>query len=88
MTNKHTPGPWRFKKNGRDTYILSGPDGVGPTELAKVRAANSLPVEKNAALIAAAPEMLAALEAFIDEANTRDVRAMARAAIARARGKA
>jgi hypothetical protein len=65
METKHTPGPWSLKReNGRFAII---PDCRSPIALAYT-AFNGLPQEKdeaNARLIAAAPDLLAALEAVL-----------------------
>ena len=95
MQTKHTPGPWhigvRTFHAGRDVYGPKGePVAVADQEL-------TLPEESaaNARLIAAAPDLLAALEALVGEADLGEVdlddddRAkleQARAAIAKATG--
>lgn len=64
MTEKHTPGPWRYvRENGSPT---TGPHmivGAIPGYLAEVRDCGSGDVAANARLISAAPELLAALRA-------------------------
>lgn len=61
--SKHTPGPWRIKKqkNGRDFEVI-GADGffIFETDVAMFDGEME---EANARLIAAAPDMLEALEA-------------------------
>lgn len=86
----HTPGPWQF-------YRLSGDDGLGyiradpedGLEIAhhgdsgRAREEN----EANGALIAAAPDLLAALKAMVDELSDEGdwpIFDAARAAIAKA----
>lgn len=58
MSAKHTPGPWTVMGDvivGQPTYIVAG--------IYNLRASNSEQEEQaNAALIAAAPELLEALE--------------------------
>ena len=79
MSNEHTPGPWRTspanKGSGdRDMFVMADKP-EGQAELAKVydwaEYGGSLPAEANAKLIAAAPEMLAALEAVEALINER-----------------
>ena len=79
----HTPGPWYFgsmygwggvciTRKPADTY---GPAGtIGDAPIAKVidkapHWENSYPVESNARLIAASPDLLTALSAFIEAAE-------------------
>lgn len=90
MTTKHTPGPWCYHK-GSDPHnqgqIYSEATG------ATVAISYSDEGGANAALIAAAPEMLAALEAFVRDratcptTNGKDLAAWddMRAAIAKAK---
>ena len=106
MSATHTPGPWRVKQTGftyfRDLTIL-GEDWHGEeTPVAAALVRNALhpygradkaraEIEANARLIAAAPELLEALQAMLDEvADTGTVSMLtgrkASAAIARATG--
>jgi hypothetical protein len=65
-------------------------DGMNPVDVYEVPAGRSmLELEADARLIAAAPELLAALKAMLDYANGHDKLAphRARAAIAKAEGK-
>ena len=107
MTNKakHTPGPWTITEDGRiqapnldakcweqqqHKHIASAPfaaDALTPITMGSERAAN-------ARLIAAAPELLAALEFITSAAETepgmeiyRAHLEQARAAIAKAKGE-
>lgn len=93
MQTKHTPGPWSMEKRVRSNFHQSGYRIWNP-ELTEIIAAAENN-EANARLIAAAPDLLAALEQIADEnfANLdspqsmrmrlRDFRERARAAIAR-----
>ena len=78
----HTPGPWRVEDG---QTIWSGEELVGAAGRI------GMPMEANARLIAAAPEMLAALEWAVETADTEqydaDWYAAARAAIAKAKGE-
>lgn len=78
MTAKHTPGPWaitRSDASGRPYQIrsLGAKDGPGAivdvTRWAFLNMPSSPEAEANARLIAAAPDMLAALKALADEYN-------------------
>ena len=71
MTDKHTPGPWHvahngicagMDKDGNDIFLATigvAPGTVGPHSIAK----NRDTAKANATLIAAAPDLLEALEA-------------------------
>ncbi len=63
----HTPGPWTFGHWGKDFWI--GTDSLGENKLAKVfwDFGTLEQGRKNACLIAAAPELLEALKAVMDE---------------------
>jgi hypothetical protein len=108
--DKHTPGPWRSSSvNGRDYHITAGKPGLArifATVNCPLHYTPSYPTlnpdsrretEANARLIAAAPSLIAALEALVfydtfEEAEpilgTREheVVSAARAAIAKAKG--
>lgn len=83
MTEKHTPGPWSIGKYG-DVTDATG-EVVRAKGLALTRGAEA---EANARLIAAAPDMLAALKAVLRSAETGKSRAaseaLAEAAISKA----
>ena len=65
MTTKHTPGPWVVgTTDGHATYSITGPRGTLPY-IARIPAGR-LENADNASLIAAAPELLAALESVRD----------------------
>jgi hypothetical protein len=90
--SKHTPGPWRVKiyKPYRSEAIIVNDDG----EIASVDLACMPGAEEDAHLIAAAPDMLEALEAAIgDQEDFEDGRlsgntvATIRTAIKKARGQ-
>jgi len=94
MHTKHTPGPWACPHGARiygaDSHLVAETafEHRGTTE-----------TEANAALMAAAPEMLSALIAILDDASSthpkftldykvKQCAGIARAAIARATGAA
>ena len=87
MNTKHTPGPWHTRvyhgEAVRDGVAVYG-DGI--TVVRDIWGRTLEQSAANAALIAAAPDMLAALEWVAhtsDDCNSRDA---ARAAIAKATG--
>lgn len=107
MSEKHTEGPWKVGPMGQyifgpDTEMVAdmeNPDG----SVCRMRGVGGeLPIEANARLIAAAPELLEALESIADEIEncicevdlvTTDTllggfRDQARKAIAKAKGDA
>ena len=88
--NKHTPGPWNRIKGDRNVYSASGTVCKTPAIIGGGSAAANW--EANARLIAAAPDLLEALESIISDIIPEDqsnlLWAEARAAIARARGEA
>lgn len=99
--NKHTPGPWKFrdaseafKTNPFSVYIQGR--GVHSAAIANIPRKQTIPEEEaraNALLIAAAPDLLAALQGLLkgifdgpDEANAAMLVAQARDAITKATG--
>ena len=95
MTNtNHTPGPWSITLYCDDTFVSSS-DGKTVCEISHSRDFTNPAKEciSNARLIAAAPDLLAALGkiAFSDGSLhgtcVRDLQDIARSAIAKARGE-
>ena len=87
--NKHTPGPWNRIKGDRNVYSASGTVCKTPAIIGGGSAAANW--EANARLIAAAPDLLEALEcllASVDHELYGIAISRARKAIARARGEA
>lgn len=87
-----TPGPWRIRENARhspDECDLSICGDIWV--LADINGPQYAHQEANARLIAAAPELLEALEEWLTVGNDmkarKAVRSKARAAIAKARGQ-
>lgn len=76
---KHTPGPW--KDDGHMNVIVET-DGTSATQICCVYGRNGI---ANACLIAAAPELLEALEAIVEHFG--DPLKVALPAIAKARGR-
>jgi len=60
---KHTPGPWRVSWHARPNHLPILADVPNLTEIAVCPAYDATD-EANARLIAAAPDLLAALQAF------------------------
>ena len=88
MNTKHTPGPWRFETQRGTSKLARIWTDVGDITVNTGTATSA-----NARLIAAAPDLLAALERFINplEKTTHDAQrertSQASAAIAKATGK-
>jgi hypothetical protein len=85
----HTPGPWRYVKN---TGVVTSDEChigyIGDFKDKELLRFNKDRWEADARLIAAAPELLEALEATLDRSRSGDEQeAIARAAIAKARGQ-
>lgn len=70
MATKHTPGPW--KCGGHKGRIIYAPDGFAVGDATVFHGRNPDDTEHNARLMAAAPEMLAALERLEFAALCRD----------------
>lgn len=71
---KHTPGPWHLEEMGYNSssyYIRGSSESgdrltIGKGAVAHIPRSTVNPMEANARLIAAAPELLEALKAMID----------------------
>ena len=84
--NDYTKGPWGIMKGDHGPMIFSGECGRGVAMLA--RQVTTAEREANARLIAAAPELLEALEELLAETWINGAFAdKARAAIAKAKGE-
>lgn len=86
MTTQHTPGPWELRQSSRDYWFIDYDQGGEGYTLTKLDCG-----EKDARLISAAPELLAALEGLLNalpSATTHPAIKAARAAIAKATGEA
>lgn len=90
-TKKHTPGPWTYNPNNQDGMLphdnvivaADGTDIISPSEWVTIK-------DANAYLIAAAPELLAVVEAmanFDGRNNNAHLKEMALSAIAKATGE-
>ena len=89
MSNaKHSPGPWRVERqNGSPTTSEWMIAGAKPGYLAEVRECGSGCAKANARLIAAAPELLEALEYAIRQIPELESVPRVKAAIAKAKSK-
>jgi hypothetical protein len=92
MKSNFTPGPWTTKKIDTGTYDVCrcGNDGLR-TRVCRLHASQIEPehggtIEANAKLIAAAPDLLAALERLAHPMADDDDLDYARAIIAKAKG--
>jgi hypothetical protein len=103
MSTKHTPGPWSIHPRSATSVMAEGmgiASCAGHSDNKKDPVALCLEQEANARLIAAAPDMLEALEfsAYVIERLENDLKKFrpgtysgsnkARAAIAKAKGEA
>lgn len=61
---RHTPGPWAVEWDEEDRFGLQGSDTMW---VATITLHSETPQKANARLIAAAPNLLAACEAALDE---------------------
>lgn len=87
--SKYTPGPWtavRWTDNESDTYGWSFAAGGYSLPLCEVETDNPDECDANARLVSAAPELLEALQGFVEHGTCFDREDMrkARAAIAKA----
>jgi hypothetical protein len=65
---QHTPGPWEINKYlNYEGFSIYGPDGTGCIAERWWPSKTDIPIEANARLIAAAPEMLLELEHELEE---------------------
>ncbi len=91
--SKHTPGPWKHTYMPR-LSVIHGPNGEHVADTGAWRDDEHPEMRANAHLIAAAPDLLEALEVLIANAEVNydarqwlDGKAKARAAIAKAKGE-
>jgi hypothetical protein len=85
--SKHTPGPWEARDFSGDQYVIWGPE-FGGGRHALIATCTGPNLEANARLIAAAPEMLAALKrayGFLEKGSR--AYEQVRAAISKAEGR-
>lgn len=63
--SQHTPGPWGWVYDGSSTYSIGEDDDPQGTMIASVADRRSERAMANCSLIAAAPELLAALKGLL-----------------------
>ncbi len=87
----HTPGPWTASHEGTSIVLSSlGPIAIVATGTIALGAYSSDKIRSNAALISAAPDLLAACEVALNDRMYKewpDVADILTAAIAKAEGK-
>lgn len=95
----YTPGPWQTEEYGRSITACRPPGSMVCTarvtlaEIWSGGTASCAEADANARLMAAAPDLLAALQGLLDPATNedsewyREARAAARAAVAKATGE-
>lgn len=97
-TTQHTPGPWYIKRIGNEINagsweILCQLDDSFVAQLYRINKIPHKEVKANARLIAAAPELLKALNMIVNTENqdyittVRTMREIAKQAIAKAEGR-
>lgn len=87
--SKHTPAPWRISDNEKAPYLIYGSNNYAVADCKVYH--NKTDIKADMSLIAAAPELLEALEAMAGLKQCRDDAEryrMAARAIAKARGEA
>lgn len=89
--SKHTPGPWFHhgpsgSEHTAGGFIKSSPERNSGPLICSIYGTDGQPNQANALLIAAAPDLLSALEDLIDSRGMEDLEP-ARKAIAKARGE-
>ena len=65
MDTKHTPGPWRVDRGFQNPGYIRAAGGELVASASVIYQNIPLPYRENAILIAAAPDMLAALKALV-----------------------
>ena len=91
--SKHTPGPWAYTKSvnfGHESFNIHQADGAGYTpymsDVGTTELGEDMEIqEANARLIAAAPQMLEALDELVDLKDRRHMLAIERYQQARER---
>lgn len=90
MSSKHTPGPWSYKQGERPNFFYV--ESLSGDVVYVSGALQPAHVESNARLIAAAPELLEALQTMVEECKYTVMEASALdhavEAIAKATGEA
>jgi hypothetical protein len=70
----HTPGPWFYTQEGKDAFGIVERDGASILHMQALQnSTGASHLEANARLIAAAPDLLDALDRLIFAAQSRDI---------------
>ena len=85
MSAKHTPGPWICSSSHSDTCDFEVREDAENGDV--IAGEYGIPNLQDARLIAAAPDLLAALERIYLETNESSIANIARAAADKARGE-
>ncbi len=85
--SNHTPGPWDFEAEpGYGVYVGNDDGNVAEVLCDQVRITDPIAIA-NARLIAAAPDLLEALEALVERGTDSPLHQAAERAIANAKGE-
>ena len=88
---RFTPGPWEYHSGVGPTFVIEAATAGQFARVSRWTQGNRAEAEANARLIAAAPDLYEALQAFIDAGDGHDDFTdewpAARAALAKARGE-
>jgi hypothetical protein len=87
MSTQHTPGPWKFGSISNGDFYKRNIAGADGYHVALTSSRDDAEVDANARLIAAAPELLEALQAIIDTGLSTSKIGAAKIAIAKATGE-
>jgi hypothetical protein len=94
MSTQHTKGPWKFGSSNDDSVYKRNIGGSDGYHVAVASSREDDEVDANARLIAAAPDLLEALQSIVDMdvayqrgPKVEDAVEVARAAIAKATGE-
>lgn len=88
--NRHTPGPWQYAFEGGTAAFIVDADGTTVCKLSVTKNSTAhSSLAANVRLIAAAPDLLAALKALVEDQRDASlpVLAQAREAIEKAEGE-
>jgi hypothetical protein len=83
----HTPGPWGYTYDGSSTWSIGPEADPQDGSVASIFDRKDERARANARLIAAAPDLLAALKYLLELGGDDDRRIAAEAAIAKAEGR-
>lgn len=87
MTTKHTPGPWAIGEMDGEAYGINATVNGHPVYIAETIGGLGAETDKaNALLIAAAPDLLAALRAVYEDPDSGIAWTLVRAAMSKVDG--